>query len=810
MKRALLAVLIATIALPASAAGAEEGPALKVFGGLQANVEIVIDTFGFPHIYAVNEADAFFAIGYMHARDRLWQMDYNRRAARGKLSEIFGPKALDHDTFIRTIGLNRLAAQSAERIKEHPEIYHNLKAYAWGVNSYIAEAMMDGLPVEFQELQYKPEPWAIEDSLAIGKAMSWELCGSMDDLYLGALVEKLGQETVDELFPLDRYREIPIIPAGEYTPHPAPAKTNEPDESDGNAEACMDILKMFSKCEHILGNYKNIGSNNWAVSGKKSASGAPILASDPHLGFHMPAVWYAAHIKGGSLNVAGATLPGIAIISIGHNRHTAWGLTNTQADGTDFFVETLNEERTQYLHEGAWKPLAFYNETITVRGAEDKQLKIAATLHGPILPAAGQNIAVQWIGAEPDDDALAYSILNHADDIDDFAAAMQTVSSPPQNFVYADSNGVVAMWVAGLFPIRKSGLGRVPVDGSSGKFDWSGFIPRIDTPHSINPAQEYLASANQRPAPMSYPYYLGYEWDPGYRARRINQLLSSNDTVTYRQMQEFQADTFDTAAQSMLPCLIEACKNQFEEGKIYADALGLLSKWDFRTRIDKSAPTIWWTWLDALRDDVWKDEWQKAGIDLRQESWGHTDLNKWQPPLEVLERLVVEEPGSKWFDDVTTPEVETLREIAGRSFRITIDKLSDKYGPDILKWNWGRGNILRINHLSGDPILARGGQPLNGSDFALNARGAGVEVTGGPSWRMVVDVGSMGDAAVIYPGGQSGDPKSPHYDDLLDKWVNDTYIPLYFYPEAEQFPQEQVEVELLFTAPSDSEQILLP
>jgi penicillin amidase len=675
----------------------------------------------------------------------------------------------------------------------------------------MAEAMADNLPIEFLELQYKPEPWKIEDSLAIGKAMSWELCGSMDDLYLGTLVEKLGWEAVDELFPINRYREVPIIPADEREEE-SPKEEGEPEIKlpDGVTEASLAIIDAHSRCARILGAYNNIGSNNWVISGKKSASGAPILASDPHLGFHMPSVWYAAHIKGGSLNVLGVTLPGLPIVTIGRNRRVAWGLTNTQADGTDFFSEILNDERTHYLHKGEWKPLVVAKEKIKVRGGGEKELQIPITAHGPILSASPQNLAMQWIGAEPDDDALAYYLLSHAVDFDDFAAAMETINTPPQNFVYADSNGMIALWVAGLFPVRASGLGRIPVDGSSGEFDWAGFVPRIDTPHSVNPPQGYLASANQRPAPESYPYYLGYEWDPGYRARRINFLLFTNDSITQAQMKQFQADTFDTAAQSMLPRMIESCRSQFEEGTVYARALGALSGWDFVTSAGKSAPTIWWAWLDSFRDHVWKDEWTAAGLELRQEEWGHADLNKWQPPLEVLERMVLEEPASKWFDDVSTAERETLSEIAGRSFREATDNLAERFGPDTAAWTWGRVNRLRINHLLGNPILARGGQPLSGSDLTLSARGAGGEVTGGPSWRMVVDFAGAGEACGVYPGGQSGDPQSPHYDDLLDEWVKDQYIPLHFYADAEQFPDQEVENRLILSASSDSETIFAP
>jgi penicillin amidase len=820
MRTSLLPTLLTALALlvPKPAAAGEE--LAETLAGLRDKVQVVVDRNGFPHIYAETEPDAMFAFGYMHARDRLWQMDFNRRAAQGRLAEIMGSEALEHDVLVRTIGLNRLAELSAERVKGDQRLYENMSAYAWGVNSYMAEHMPDNLSFEFRQLGYLPEPWTITDSLAIGKAMAWQLCGSMDDLYMAVLVEKLGWETVRALFPVDRYGEIPIIPPVSAE---KPEKRNEPEEvegsdappldsSEGIIEAGIHILEMASRQFRVLGPFGNVGSNNWVIDGVKSETGKPALASDPHLGFQMPSVWYVAHLKAATLDVMGVTVPGIPVVVIGHNRNVAWGLTNTQADVTDFFVETLNDEKTHYLHKGAWKPLVFVSETIKIRGRDPQTLRVPVTVHGPIIEAPGTaaTLAIQWIGSEPDDDALAYYLLNHAADYDDFAAAMRTINAPPQNLNYADTNGMIAMWVAGLFPVRKSGDGRVPVDGSSGDFDWLGFIPRIDTPHSINPPQHYLASANQRPAPVDYPYYLGYEWDPGYRARRINQLLSTRETVTPRMMMEFQADTYDAAAASMLPAMLAACRGQFEESKLFARALRTLSDWDYRTTVTSPGPTIWWAWLDAFRDAVWLDDWRAAGIDTKRPPWGHTDLNKWQPPLEVLEEMVIKEPTSKWFDDVSTPERETLGLIAVRSFRQAVDQLFMRFGDDISTWQWGRVNRLRINHLMGDPLLVRGGQPLNGSDLALNARGAGREVTGGPSWRMVVDLSNLDVAYGILPGGQSGNPENPHYDDLLEKWVRDEYVPLLFYSTPEQFSEEQVEFTLRLKAPGAGPEEAVP
>ncbi|RJP65520.1 MAG: penicillin acylase family protein [Candidatus Abyssobacteria bacterium SURF_17] len=806
-----LCFALAVVCFPSFCSHAEESQPLEtVVGGIKDEVEILVDKNGFPHIYAQNETDAMFALGYVHARDRLWQMDFNRRAAMGRLSEILGREALDHDTFVRTIGLNRLAAASAERVKSHPRVYQNLVAYSWGVNTYLAWKLPEEISFEFRRMDYQPEPWSIVDSLAIGKAMAWELSGSLDDLYMSVLVERLGWKTVEELFPVDRHNEVPIIPQEPTEASPGDTQDEQPTPPAGSADAFLQILNVASHQFRIMGEHGRIGSNNWVIDGTKSATGRPLLASDPHLTFHLPCVWYVVHITGGNLDVTGVSLPGIPLVMIGHNRHVAWGVTNTQADVTDFFVETLSEEQSHYLRMGEWKPLEILTETIYVRGEKPFELEIATTAHGPLLATATGNMALRWAGAEPDDDALAFYLLNHAIDYDDFALAMQTLNSPAQNFCYADTNGMIALWVAGLFPIRKSGFGRIPVDGSSGEFDWSGFVPKIETPHSVNPSQHYLASANQRPAPKSYPYYLGYEWDPGYRARRINRLLASNDAITTEMMQSYQADTYDTAAESMLPKLIAVCRYEFQDLKPYAQVLDMLSDWDFRTTVDNPAPTIWWKWLDKLRDATWRDEWQAAGIYQLEESWGHTDLNKWQPPLEVLEQMIAENPTSPWFDDVSTEEKETLADIACKSLRDAVRELTARFGGDISEWRWGRTNRLRIDHLSGDPLLVRGGHPLSGSDLTLTARGTGGEVTGGPTWRMIVDFNDLQNSIGVFPGGQSGDPENPHYADLLDEWVEDLYMPLLFVPSPAQFPPEQIETRLKLVPPPDPLELITP
>jgi penicillin amidase len=527
------------------------------------------------------------------------------------------------------------------------------------------------------------------------------------------------------------------------------------------------------------------------VSGARTASGKPLLAADPHLGYQLPSLWYAAHIVTPNQNVYGVTLAGLPFVVIGHTRNIAWGLTNTQADVMDFFTEKINPaDEREYWHDGQWESVQVVDEVIRVRGGADVHHPVKITAHGPILTQKGFTVAMQWTGSGASFEARALYNVNHAEDYDAFVAALRDFQVPAQNWAYADTAGNIAIWSAGKYPLRKSGDGplRAIADGSTGERDWVGFIPFEDVPHALNPESGYVLSANQRPAPQNYPYYLGWQWDPSYRARRIEQFLSSSDFFTIEDMQALQYDSKDTLAEALLPVMLPVVSSA-APGGLDKSALDALLAWDYRMGVDSTAATIWVRWLDIFRRMTWADEWKAAGFEFDESgdglkdwgSWGFNGDNEYQSPLELWEWMVREKPDAPYFDDVSTPgAVETRDDLIRASFAEAIQSLSADYGTDIAGWRWGDHHKLEVNHLLDVGVLNRGGQPIPGDGNSPNGQSNGPTSGGGPSWRMVVDLGNVADSFGVYPGGQSGSPLRAHYDDLIGLWVEGQYIPMVF------------------------------
>ncbi|MBI3760923.1 MAG: penicillin acylase family protein, partial [Chloroflexi bacterium] len=655
--------------------------------------------------------------------------------------------------------------------------------------------------------------WTVLDELTFAKFMAWDLSSSFDDLYLTTLTERMGAEKVAELFPFDRPYESSIAPSWPPTgtpigrgPHPRPLSHGE----TGVDPAIHDILSRAESAGQLrhAGDWR--GSNNWAVSGARTASGKPLLASDPHLGYQLPSLWYAAHIVTPTQDVYGVTLVGVPAVIIGHTRNIAWGLTNTQADVIDFFAEKINPDNAnQYWHDGAWQDVETVDEAINVRGGAAVHHPVRITAHGPILTQHGVTVAMQWTGSGPTFEARALFNLNHAENYDQFVEAVRDFQAPAQNFAYADTAGNIAIWSAGKFPIRKSGDGRTVADGATGERDWVGFVPLEAVPHAINPERGYLLSANQRPAPANYPYALGWQWDPSYRARRIEQTLSAGHALTVADMQALQFDSKDTLAESLLPVMLPVIAPDVARsyGGPSSSALTELTKWDYRMATDSIAATIWARWAETFRRMTWADEWKAAGFEFDAEgkmlkdwgAWGFNGDNEYQPPLELWEWMVREKPDSPFFDDASTPgKVEMRDDLVRASFAAAIDSLVAGYGSDTASWRWGDHHKLEIKHLLDVGVLNRGGQPIPGDGNSPNGQSSGPTSGGGPSWRMVVDLGNIANSFGVYPGGQSGSPLRPHYDDMIGLWVEGKYIPMYFPAKPEDMDRSTVESIITF------------
>ena len=699
-----------------------------VIPGLTDDVRIERDIHGIPHIYAENDLDLFFALGYIHAQDRLFQMELNRRLPSGRLSEIVGEDAYESDTFYRTLGMHRAAQKTYEQMNQWSK--EILEHYSNGVNHYIHTC---NYPLEYTLLQCEPQDWTPIDSLVFGKMMGWELSGSFYDLEVQKLQEAFGPSTVEELFPSQRPLEIPIIP--------------------GLSETCEKILLWSNQIVQIP---LELGSNNWAVAPEKSASGNPMLCNDPHLSTTIPSLWYQAHLVSPNYNVSGVTFPGAPCVVIGKNEYIAWGLTNVGADVIDFYVETFSDDQTQYLYQGDWYNVETVEETILIKGKSPKTITVNITRHGPILERDNKQFAVRWTGLDVTFEFEALLLINKATNYQEYKKGLALFSVPAQNFIYADIYGNIALRPNGKIPIRKTGTGRIPVDGASGDYDWTGYIPFDELPHAFNPEQKFLVSANQIPADHDYPYYLGFLWADRYRAERINNLLKEKEVLTINDMIAIQSDIYDIPGSIISPLIVETVQPQTELEK---KAVQYLDNWDYKDERTQIAPTIFHTFIDRLKENTFKDEYEKAGLDGTY------------PTTETLENMLLE--SSTFFDNVSTPEKETREDIIQISFTETVQELQEEYG-DITNWRYGQKHQYSLEHLIGAVVKALNYPPFgyDGSAYTVDVSGGWVSKHG-PSWRQII---TFQTNYCIYPGGQINNPFSKHYTDFVELWKESQYI----------------------------------
>ncbi len=749
--------------------------------GLSAPVTIVRDVMGVPHIYSTNASAGWFALGFVHAQDRLWQMDIQYRTAAGRLSEILGPSMLSKDEFFRTIGLARIAANAAAAREQAGDFDITImNAYVAGVNAYIASLDPPDYPIEFKLLGYRPEPWSVEKTLTEGGLLAWYLMGSFQDLDYNLLVQQLGAAEAKELFPdYPAGMQYPIQPAalsGSEVPLPS-------------AKAVQDILRKAALAVPWTANSGDVGSNNWAVAGTRSATGMPILAADPHLPLQLPSLWYEAELQAPPYRVRGATFAGIPGFFFGTNGHIAWGETNTGADVNDFFAEHLSENRTEYLYGGAWYPITVYHEPIRVKGGTVVDFTVNATRHGPILTEAGQTVSMQSTIVYFGQELRAMLGINLAENSDEFNASARYWRVPAQNIIYADNNGPhgnIGIRSTGLFPIRANYSGRLPVDGSNASYSWIGFVPFDAYPHSWDPPEGYVFSNNQVPYPPGYAYgsSLGSSFDPGYRARRIHELLAADHNVTLSDMEHFQLDLLDTAAQSLVPYILNAVT---PSDGVERDAYDALQTWTTVNAFNMTPPsvgaTIWYTFMTYYMQDAFGDEYKAQNA---------TSLE--YPLFEVLENLTIADPTSHWFNNVSggQTKVQSRDDVIREAFHDTVNNLTARLGPIVATWSWGSVHSREFDHLTGLAALQRGPYPAGGDEYTLNVAG-GLTATVGPSWRQIIDFSDLNNSLAIYPGGQSGNPLSVHYDDFLGAYLSGKYLAFREFPTADSLLPNSVE-----------------
>lgn len=764
-------------------------------------VTVFRDNFGVPHVFAETDEEMVYTLGYLHAQDRLFQMDMQRRLAEGKLAEVAGKSQLESDKTMRRIGLARSAERTIDNLKG-TKFMDILEAYAAGVNKRIEEGK---LPLGFKLLNYKPSKWTPTDTMAVAKLISWGLSGTLEPIQRQEAAEKLGENTYwNELFPEKTPYLVPIHnPPYSY----AENQENQSENQNGTFEEGESAIFKSSTVSFFRSSYSKsgLGSNNWVVADENSEIGNPILASDPHLQLSYPSVWYQAYLSSDEgYNTMGVTLPGVPVILIGANESIAWGMTNINADDTDFYTYETKSDENKYLYDNEWRDFEEIKTTVKVKGSEDVEMTIRKTVHGPVVKPGDNPITMKWTGHESWTEVKAMGTINKADNLDEFMEGLKYWHCPPQNFAFADKHGNIALFSVGWYPLRKEGVSSVGVqNGSDPGNDWQGYISFEKIPHTINPEKGHLSSANQSPVTENYPYYLGRSWRPGYRGRRIDNLLSSKKSHNISDFKNYQRDIHSFAAQEMVPILLSVSKNKDFES-LTNQALSLLSEWNYEMKENKVSPLLWTVWEMNLFRDVFDDEYEQAnaeGLPL--------------PRPIILEKLLKEEPNSKWFDDVSTNIRENREDIVLQSLGETMDLLSEEFGVNINDWKWGKVNKYDFEHLTDISALSKGPYPASGGRTTLNVAPASpphpdlqkmlendnlqFEVKHGPSWRMVVSPGVKYYG--VYPGGQSENPLSEHYDDKLKQYLDWDYDEVTL-PENPQSMSENLVESKLFIEPN--------
>lgn len=747
--------------------------------GLHHSVKILRDEFAVPHIFAEDEHDLFFAQGYVHAQERLWQMDIARRAGEGRLSEVLGTSTLKFDRMLRTVGFRHIAEQLEQTIS--PQSKAILEAYSDGVNAFI-HSHKGKFPIEFDMLNYTPEDWQPIHSLMIARLMAWELNISWHtDIVLGELVAKLGIEKASQIFPT--YPEnAPVI---------VERKISEKD---------LNILRYFSSLDFdrrkMFGTSgMHIGSNAWAVSPQKSESGFAMLANDPHLGLGVPAKWFEVHLSGGNVDVVGMSLPGTPLVILGHNKNIAWGLTNVMADDADFYFEKTDSLKPeQYFYKGEWKNFEMEYDTIAVKDSARIPLEIRRTIHGPVINSvyplheiSSPAITMAWTGYEMSDELLGIYKINTAHNWKLFLEGVKEFTVPGQNFVYADAVGNIGFKPGVRLPIRSTQNPTLPQDGSTGEYDWKGFVSFEQLPELFNPPEGFIATANNKTT-NTFPYHISNLWEPPSRIQRIRELLTKTEKLSVDDFKRIQMDYYSHFAKEMIPYLLSAYDSVSVSDTRIKTALTYFRNWNFIEKNTDVPTSIFEVYFQKLIHNIFLDE-------MGEELFNQYIVLANMPYRITLSLLSTSD--SAWFDDVTTPQIETRDDIIRRSFSEAIEELQKQFGGEMKEWQWGKLHTITFKHLFGDVKVLRtifnvgpfevggSGTTVNNGEFRFTRPFA---MTLGPSTRHIVDFANLDGSLSVIPTGESGQPLSDHYSDQVQLWLKGEY---------HQFPIHEKAVEAI-------------
>lgn len=744
--------------------------------GLHEPVEVLWDRWGVPHIYARNTEDLFFAQGYVVASQRLFQLDFIFRLGSGSLSELFGEATLPMDRFIRTVGWNRAAAQQLTRWDDLS--FEIAESFLSGIRAWIEH--MPARPIEYEILSLDPEipdgmP-AIERAAAAAVFMAWSLSGNWDaELIRAEVAEQLGWDAMVQLFPA-----IPTLPAAVR-----PGKRG----GDAARRSALALLRAAPPFPH------GQGSNNWVVSGRRSETGMPLLANDPHILAQMPSIWFEAHLTAPGIDVSGVALPFAPGILLGHNARIAWGATNVGGDVQDLYLERLDPEGTAALYEGAWEPLTVHREQIAVRGkTEPENLEVRETRHGPILDSymvglvdfalveggITETYALKWVGADEGATNATLYRLNTAENFEQFRSALEGWTCPGQNWVYADVDGNIGYQCTGVHPIRRRGDGTVPVPGWSAEFEWDGFVSFREMPWAYNPEEGFIATANAKPYDDTYPHVLGHDFIPPFRARRVAQMITAREKHDVDSFAEMQFDWLSLPAMDLVPRLLQAEPTDDRQKQ----AMGLLANWDCRLSPDSAAAAVYQVWCIRLSEAILLPQ-------LGQRLYEHFYAKRqWSNEFQtsVLPRLL-EYPTATWFGRHGR---EARDDVLRRTLDEALDQLTERLGEDMDGWTWGAIHPVRFVGRIGAVVpdlaeLFTGGEaPWGGDEMTVNqgvfepAATGEYQVAVVASWRQIIDLSNLDNSRGTHTVGQSGNPASPHYDDLFPLWSTGAHHPLPF------------------------------
>lgn len=738
--------------------------------GIGAPVQIIRDEYGVPTIVADSEEDMAFGEGFVHAQDRLWQMDMQRRIAAGRLSELFGTATVPFDRMFRTVGLRRIAEGIAPTLPAKTRAL--LEAYAAGVNASLA-ASRGKYPIEFDLLRYDPEPWNITDCLLLGRLMAWELnLAWWTDLTLGAIGDRVGPQELLDIMP-----SYPAEVPPEVLP---PAVRRFASLTEGMRNTGGALLRF------IGANSFGTGSNAWAVGPPRSATGKVLLANDAHLQLTLPPQWYEVQLRCPGYDAGGMSVPGAPWIVAGRNDSIAWGVTNAMVDDADFYVERIDSSGSRYWFDDSWKPLAVRSEEIAVRGDSAVTVVIRETVHGPIVTDCTTSLqqarppyvaSMAWTGAAGDDQYTAFRQISRARTWKEFSDGVGLLALPGQNFVYGDVRGNIGYRLGARLPIRGNQNPMLPQPGWDKSTLWKGYVPPEKLPWLYNPPEGFVASANNKIAGSDFPYYISDLWEPPSRIERLREVLGrSGEQFSVQDFQRLQNDTYSYAAREITGYVFAACADSTGHGGEEKSLLEYLRNWNFYFTRDDIATSIYQMFLVRLLENTYRDEMGDALY--------HDWVILVNVPIRVTMRLL-KEGTSPWFDDRTTPDrIETRDDIIRKSLREAGEELRRRHGPDPKQWQWGELHTVTLGHPFGlrkplDRIFNLGPYPVGGASTSMTSFEYSFNdpfaATVGPSFRQIYDLGNGQEVRSVLPSGQSGQVFHPHYDDQTRLWLNGGY-----------------------------------